>query len=54
VIQSVDGKAVGSPSDVSSIVKTLAPGKTAALRVWNNGTRQLVAVHVGTEPDQSG
>ena len=54
VIQSVDGKAVGSPSDVSSIVKKLSPGKTAALRVWSNGTRQLVAVHVGDEPDRSG
>jgi S1-C subfamily serine protease len=54
VIQSVDGKAVYSPSDVSSIVKKLTPGKTAALRVWNNGTRQLVAVHVGSQPDQSG
>jgi serine protease Do len=53
VIQTVDGKSVGSPSDVSSIVKKLAPGKTAALRVWNNGTRQLVAVQVGNEPGQS-
>ncbi len=53
VIQSVDGNPVASPTDVLSIVKKLAPGKTAALRVWNNGTRQFVAVHVGTEPDQS-
>jgi S1-C subfamily serine protease len=53
VIQSVDGNPVASPTDASSIVKKLTPGKTAALRVWNNGTRQFVAVHVGTEPDQS-
>lgn len=51
VIQSVDGKAVDSPGGVSSMVKKLAPGKTAALRVWSNGSRQLLAVHVGSQPD---
>jgi serine protease Do len=54
VIQSVDGKPVRTPDDVSSIVRKLAPGKTASLSVWRNGTRQLVAVQVGTQPDQSG
>lgn len=53
VIQSIDGKAVSSPSDVSSIVQKIAPGKTASLDVWSNGTRQLVAVHVGSQPDTS-
>jgi serine protease Do len=53
VIQSLNGKAIHTPADVSSIVRTLAPGKTATLHVWSNGTRSLVAVHVGVQPDQS-
>jgi serine protease Do len=53
VIQSVNGKAVKGPSDVTSIVHAIAPGKSAAIDVWRNGTRQLVAVHVGSQPDQS-
>lgn len=54
VIQSVNGKAVRAPGDVSSVVSALAPGKTATLHVWSNGTRSLVAVRVGAQPDQSG
>lgn len=52
VIQSVDGKAVRKPADVSSIVRATAPGKTATLDLWDNGTRELVAVHVGSQPIQ--
>jgi serine protease Do len=54
VIQSVDGKPIRTPDDVSAIVRKLAPGKTAGLGVWRNGTRELVAVHVGSQPGQSG
>jgi S1-C subfamily serine protease len=53
VIQGVNGKLIRTPDDVSAIVRALAPGKTASLSVWTNGTRQLVAVHVGSQPDQS-
>ena len=52
VIQRVDGKTVRNPADVSSIVRGIAPGKTATLDVWKQGTRQLVAVHVGSQPIQ--
>jgi serine protease Do len=54
VIQSINGKIIRTPGDVSAIVRKLAPGKTASLTVWSNGTRGLVAVHVGSQPDQSG
>jgi serine protease Do len=54
VIQSVDGKTVAKPADVSAIIRKIAPGKTATLRVWSDGTRQLVAVHIAAQPDQSG
>ena len=54
IIQSVDGKKVRTPADVTKIVRRLAPGKTATLDVWNDGTRQLVAVHVGSQPGRSG
>ena len=53
VIQSVDGKSIRNPADVSSIVRAIAPGKTATLDVWTNGTRKFVAVHVGSQPIQS-
>jgi serine protease Do len=54
VIQSVDHKPVRTAGDVTSIVHGIAPGKTAAIDVWRNGTRQFVAVQVGSQPDQSG
>jgi S1-C subfamily serine protease len=54
VIQSVDAKTVHSPADVTSLVHAIAPGKTATLRVREaNGTRELVAVQLGSQPDQS-
>ena len=53
IIQSVDGKAVHKPADVTSIVRALAPGKTASLDIWNEGTKQLVAVQVASQPDQA-
>ncbi|HXM07189.1 MAG TPA: PDZ domain-containing protein, partial [Candidatus Acidoferrum sp.] len=54
VIQSVDHKPVRTAADVTSIMHGIAPGKTAAIDVWRDGTRQLVAVQVGSQPDQSG
>jgi len=53
IIQSINDKAVSTPADVTSIVHQLKPGQTASLHVWSNGTRQLVEVKVGTEPDTS-
>jgi serine protease Do len=53
VIQIVNGKAVRTPADVSAIVRGLAPGKTASLSVWRNGTRDLVAVQIGSRLDRS-
>jgi serine protease Do len=54
VIQSVDAKTVHSPADVTSLVHAIAPAKTATLRVREaNGTRELVAVQLGSQPDQS-
>jgi len=50
VIQSVNGKAVEKPADVSSIVKATPPGKSVSLEVWSNGGRHQVSVNVGTEP----
>jgi serine protease Do len=54
VIQGVDSKPVRTTGDVTSIMHGIAPGKTAALDVWRNGTRQLVSVQVAPQPDQSG
>jgi serine protease Do len=54
IIQSIDGKAVDAPSQVTAIAHDLAPGAIASLRVWQNGTRELIAVHVGDKPDQAG
>jgi len=54
VIQSVDHKPVRTTADVTSIMHGIAPGKTTAIDVWRNGTRQLVGVLVGSQPDQSG
>ena len=53
VIQSVNGNSVKMPEDVSKIVRKLAPGHIASMHVWNNGTRELVAVHVGAAPTQA-
>jgi serine protease Do len=53
VIQSVDHKPVHTASDVTSIMHGIAPGKTAALDVWRNGTRELVSVQVASQPDSS-
>lgn len=54
VIQSINGQNVRTPADVTAAVHKLAPGKTASLHVWSNGTRQLVEVHVGSAPDNAG
>jgi serine protease Do len=53
VIQRIDGTTVHTPADVTAAVHALAPGRTATLTVWNNGTRELVAVHVGAQPSQT-
>jgi S1-C subfamily serine protease len=53
VIQSINGKDVTSPADVTAAMQKLKPGQTASLHVWDNGTRQLVEVKVGSAPDTS-
>jgi serine protease Do len=54
VIQGVDQTSVSTSDDVSSIVRKIAPGGMATLRVWSNGTQKLVSVRVGAKPDRSG
>jgi serine protease Do len=50
VIQAVNGKAVTSPQEVSSIVHGMKPGQTVNLRVWSSGVKKLVAVQLGQAP----
>jgi serine protease Do len=54
VIQSIDGKPIHSPADVTSIVHGIAAGKSATLNLWDGGTRSMVAVPLTTQPDSSG
>jgi S1-C subfamily serine protease len=51
VIQKVDGTAVTDPKQVQSLVHKMRPGQNASLTVWSGGTRSLVDVHVGAQPD---
>lgn len=50
VIVSVNGKTVGTPDAVASIVRNLGPGKVVSLHVWSNGTRKLMAATIGSAP----
>jgi serine protease Do len=52
VIQSVDGKPVRKPADVSSIVRGIKPGKRATLHVWDGGKARQVGVQIAAEPDR--
>jgi serine protease Do len=54
VIQRVDGKGVGKPDDVASLIRGTKPGKTVSLEVWSSGTRHLVGVKVGASPNAAG
>jgi S1-C subfamily serine protease len=54
VIQSVDGKPVTAPSDVSRIVRALSPGKYAAVDIWRGGMKSLVSVQVEARPESEG
>jgi S1-C subfamily serine protease len=54
VIQTVDGKSrYISERRLVDRAQTYS-GKDGGIAGLNNGTRRLVAVHVGTQPDQSG
>ena len=50
VVQSINGKAVNQPSDLTNVIKTTKPGNTVTLRVWSQGVKKNVAVKVGEQP----
>ncbi|HEX3468954.1 MAG TPA: trypsin-like peptidase domain-containing protein [Candidatus Elarobacter sp.] len=50
VVQAINGKPVNQPSDVTSVVKTMKPGKTVTLRVWSQGVKKNVSVKLGEQP----
>ncbi|MBV8643918.1 MAG: trypsin-like peptidase domain-containing protein [Candidatus Eremiobacteraeota bacterium] len=50
VIQTINGKAVNQPADVTSTVKATKPGSTVTLRVWSQGVKKNVQVKVGEQP----
>jgi S1-C subfamily serine protease len=50
VIQSVNGKNVTSPEQVTQMVHGMKPGQTVELRVWSSGVKKLVAVQLGQAP----
>jgi serine protease Do len=50
VIQTVNGKPVTSPKQVTKMVHAMKPGQTVELRVWGAGVKRLVAVKLGQAP----
>ncbi len=50
VIQSINGKPVNQPSDVTNTVKATKPGSTVTMRVWAQGVKKNVQVKVGEQP----
>jgi S1-C subfamily serine protease len=50
VIQTINGKPVNQPSDVTSTIKATKPGQTVSLRVWSQGVKKNVQVKVGEQP----
>jgi len=48
IITSIDGQPVGSPSDVSSVLATLAPGQTVTINIVRpDGSNAMVKVKLG-------
>ena len=50
VIETINGKAVSQPSDVTNTVKATKPGQSLTLRVWSQGVKKNVQVKVGEQP----
>jgi S1-C subfamily serine protease len=50
VIQSINGKSVSQPSDVTNVIKATKPGQEVTLRVWAQGVKKNVQVKVGEQP----
>lgn len=50
VIQTVNGKEVSSPQDVTKIVHAMKPGQRVEMRVWSSGVKKLVALQLGQAP----
>ncbi|HEY0393122.1 MAG TPA: trypsin-like peptidase domain-containing protein [Candidatus Elarobacter sp.] len=50
VIQSINGKTVNQPADVTNLVKATKPGQEVTLRVWAQGVKKNVQVKVGEQP----
>ncbi|HEY0395537.1 MAG TPA: trypsin-like peptidase domain-containing protein [Candidatus Elarobacter sp.] len=50
VIQSINGKPVNQPADVTNTVKATKPGQEVTLRVWAQGVKKNVQVKVGEQP----
>jgi serine protease Do len=53
VIQGVNGTPVTGAGDAVALIRKIAPGRTASLRVWSNGWRKLVGVRIGAQPTES-
>ena len=52
VILRVDGKTVGSSSDLPRMVASMRPGSRAAVQVWRKGATRDIAVTVGEMPNE--
>ena len=50
VIQTIDGKAVNSPTDLTNAIAGMKPGTKVTMRVWGQGVKQNVTVTLGEEP----
>ena len=53
VIRSIDGKAVGSASALSSVVDEHKPGDTVQLKIVRNGSEKTLSVKLGQRPNSA-
>jgi putative serine protease PepD len=53
VIKSIDGKAVGSASALSSVIDEHKPGDTVQLKVARNGSEKTLSVKLGQRPNSA-
>jgi len=52
VVRAVDGRPVGTSSDLSSRVASLGPGSRVALAILRDGAEKTIDVKIGTFPDE--
>ncbi|MBV8298879.1 MAG: trypsin-like peptidase domain-containing protein [Candidatus Eremiobacteraeota bacterium] len=50
VIQTINGKPVNQPADVTNVIKGTKPGQVVSMRVWSQGVKKNVQVKVGEQP----